>query len=222
MELQRTNEQLKEQALTHLSGKWGKVAMITLIIYLITGSVSVGIDKAIYPGVSYLGSILLLPLTYGFYIVFLRLKRTDNTDFDTVFEGFKEYFPILFTELLKVVYIMLWTLLLIVPGVVKSYSYAMTEYVMKDNPSMRYDNAIVRSMQLMQGHKMQLFMLDLSMIGWALLSLLTLGIGFLFLIPYNQTAHAEFYDQLLAEEGNADDLNTTDRYSAPIGEANRW
>lgn len=200
MALQVTNKELKNRALTHLNNNWAKVAMITLVVYLIGGIIPTLIDLAIYEMLGTGLTLLLLPLSYGYYIAFLRLERTDSTDYDSLFEGFKEYFPVFFTILLKGIYILLWTLLLIIPGIVKSYSYSMTEFVMKDNPSMRYDAAIERSMKLMSGHKMQLFLLDLSMIGWAILCLLTLGIGFLFLVPYNTTAHAEFYEQLLAEE----------------------
>lgn len=76
----------------------------------------------------------------------------------------------------------------------------MTSFVLADNPDMKYDAAIEESMRLMKGHKMDLFLLDLSMIGWGILSLLTAGIGLLFLAPYNTTAHAHFYEGLLAED----------------------
>ena len=76
----------------------------------------------------------------------------------------------------------------------------MTEFILKDNPEMSGEEAICESMRLMQGHKMQLFLLDLSMIGWLILSFLTLGIGLLFLMPYNYTAHAHFYEDLKAKQ----------------------
>lgn len=72
----------------------------------------------------------------------------------------------------------------------------MTEFILKDNPDMNGEQAICESMRMMQGHKMQLFLLDLSMIGWVILSCLTAGIGFLFLVPYVYSAHAHFYEEL--------------------------
>jgi len=119
-----------------------------------------------------------------------------------LFDGFSQYVRITLAELLKGIYVLLWLFLFIIPGFVKSYSYAMTEFILKDNPEISGEDAICLSMKMMQGHKMQLFLLDLSMIGWLILSFLTLGIGFLFLVPYNYSAHAHFYEDLKAEYDN--------------------
>ena len=101
--------------------------------------------------------------------------------------------------LLQKVYIFLWTLLLIIPGIIKAFSYAMTSYILKDNPEIKNNEAIEKSMQMMQGHKMDLFLLYLSFIGWAILSVLTLGIGFIFLTPYVNAAVSHFYEDLKEE-----------------------
>ena len=140
-----------------------------------------------------------MPLAWGFYAFFLRLIRQEDTSYGRLFDGFSQYTRILWAELLKGIYILLWTLLLFVPGIIKNYSYAMTEFILKDNPEMNGEQAICESMRLMEGHKMQLFLLDLSMMGWLLLSILTLGIGLLFLYPYIYTAHAHFYEDLKNE-----------------------
>ena len=100
------------------------------------------------------------------------------------------------TALLQAVYTFLWSLLLVIPGIVKSYSYAMTNYILLDEPELRYDAAIEKSMKLMAGNKMKLFLLDLSFIGWALLCVLTFGIGVFWLKPYVSTAHAAFYEDI--------------------------
>ena len=114
------------------------------------------------------------------------------------------------TLLLRGVYTFLWTLLLIVPGIVKSLSYAMTPFILKDNPKASYDKAIIYSMRLMQGHKMDLFVLYLSFIGWFILSCLTLGIGFVFLVPYCQMSLARFYEEVKADFESDDSLLDTD------------
>ncbi|MDY6408821.1 MAG: DUF975 family protein [Prevotella sp.] len=200
MSLRVTNKELKERALSHLTGNWGKAAIATLIMYLIAYIPSVGIDYAIAQGFGSLWYFVLLPLFYGYYVLFLNLSRTDELRTEMLFDGYKEFFPVFLTMLLKAIYIFLWSLLLIVPGIMKAYSYDMTEFIMRDNPDIRYDAAIEKSMEMMRGHRMQLFLLDLSMIGWGILCLLTLGIGYLFLAPYMRTSHAEFYQQLLIEE----------------------
>lgn len=104
----------------------------------------------------------------------------------------------------RTVLIILWGCLLIVPGIIKAYAYSQAYYVYKDmvaatpqgGPKPRFRDAITRSRQLMRGHKWQLFVLQLSFIGWALLSILTAGIGQLWLVPYTYGTYAAYYDEL--------------------------
>ena len=100
---------------------------------------------------------------------------------------------------LSTIYIFLWTLLLIIPGIIKSYSYALTPYILVEHPEMSANEAIEESMRLMDGHKFDLFYLQLSFIGWAILSILSLGLGFFWLIPYQMTAQAAFYRDIKNE-----------------------
>lgn len=146
----------------------------------------------------------LLPLEFGLAANFLNLSRGKGLSISQLFDGFNDYKRIFTTLLLVQIYTVLWALLLFIPGVVKSYSYCMTPFVLKDNPTMKNNEAIELSMKLMKGHKMQLFLLDLSMIGWALLCMLTLGLGVLLLQPYNTTAHAAFYRDLINDYDDAD------------------
>ena len=111
------------------------------------------------------------------------------------------------TVVLVFIYTFLWSLLLIIPGVVKHYSYAMTPYILKEEPEMKNNAAIEKSMVMMDGNKMKLFLLDLSFIGWAILCLFTFGIGFFFLQPYMQASHAAFYEDLKAQQGGSVEVN---------------
>lgn len=200
----KTISEYKDMALLSLEGKWGKAAIATLIVFIILelfgSSPSFFMDPIPSMVLQGVFSLLLLPLVWGHFIFFLRLIRDENLDYGHLFDGFNQYFRIFLAELLRGIYILLWALLLIIPGLIKEYSYAMTEFILKDNPEMSGEEAICESMRLMQGHKMQLFLLDLSMIGWLILSFLTLGIGLLFLMPYNYTAHAHFYEDLKAKQ----------------------
>jgi len=200
----KTISEYKDMALQSLEGKWGKAAIATLIVFIILelfgSSPSFFMDPIPSMVLQGVFSLLLLPLVWGHFIFFLRLIRDENLDYGHLFDGFNQYFRIFLAELLRGIYILLWALLLIIPGLIKEYSYAMTEFILKDNPEMSGEEAICESMRLMQGHKMQLFLLDLSMIGWLILSILTLGIGLLFLLPYNYTAHAHFYEDLKAKQ----------------------
>ena len=93
----------------------------------------------------------------------------------------------------------LWTLLFIIPGIVKAFAYSMTPFILDENPELTPVEAIHRSRMMMKGHKFDLFWLYLSFIGWGILCLFTAGIGFLWLVPYVQTAEAAFYEEVKAD-----------------------
>ena len=201
----------KDRAVESLTGKWGNAAIATLVFGLIYGGIPATFSFIFHSTNSCqmrfneFGNIIqiaLLPIAWGFEIMFLRNIRKEEKELDLgeMFEGFKDYARILLTNLLRAVYTLLWMLLLIIPGFIKAYSYSMTNYILKDDPDLKYNSAIEKSMAMMKGHKMDLFLLDLSMIGWLILSIITCGIGLLFLTPYNLTAHAHFYEDLKAEE----------------------
>lgn len=183
------NSNLRAAARAALTGKWGASAWVSFIYFLIAVACS------IVPLLNFVTPLLLLPvLGFGLTILFLNLMQYGETPkLDNLFDGFKQYSHTLGTMLLMWVYIMLWSLLFYIPGIVKAYSYAMTPYILRDEPQLGPDEVITRSMQMMRGHKMKLFLLDLSFIGWGLLTILTLGIGSLWLIPYMQSSRAAFY-----------------------------
>ncbi len=193
----KKNSELRAQAYRALEGNWGMAAIVTFVFLLIESAAQWNGDIAY--GSPRIISILLFPVMYGYSVTFLSLVRHEGLEFGHLFDGFKDYGRILGTQLLAYVYTILWTLLLIIPGIIKIYSYAMTHFILKDDPQLRYNGAIEKSMDMMNGNKMKLFLLDLSFIGWALLCLLTLGIGFLFLIPYVKASHAAFYEDLKSE-----------------------
>ena len=191
----KLNSELRAASRTTLSGNWMMAALATLVYLLIAGGVS-----SIPVAGSELAIIVAYPLAYGFAILFLDLFREGKPiDIGKLFDGFKDFGRVWGTLILVAVYTILWTCLLIIPGIVKSYSYALTPFILKDEPELRYNAAIEKSMRMMNGYKMKLFLLDLSFIGWMILSILTLGIGLLFLQPYMNTARAAFYEDLKAE-----------------------
>ncbi|MGN1375848.1 MAG: DUF975 family protein [Prevotella sp.] len=192
----KRNSEYKNQALAALDGKWSFAALVTIIYVILMDAPSSVFSYVQLVTAGLIATLLLLPLQYGYNVLWLGLVREEKVDYGTLFDGFKDYLRVLLTMLLVGIYTFLWSLLLIVPGIVKSYSYSMTPYILKDNPELSYDAAIEESMKLMSGHKMKLFLLDLSFIGWFILCCLTLGIGFIFLIPYMECAHARFYEDL--------------------------
>ena len=192
---------------------WGQYVGITLVYFVLLGVITAA--SKINP----LGAILnlaLIPISWGLAIIFLKAFRGTKSSLSNLFDGFQDFSRVFLTLFLQGLYILLWTLLLVIPGIVKGISYSMTAFVLADNPELKYDAAITRSSQLMKGHKMQYFWFALSFIGWYLLAALTLGIGFLWLIPYYHTAKAAFYHELLEEEqkNNVVYLGETEKASA--------
>jgi uncharacterized membrane protein len=137
----------------------------------------------------------------GYLLDIIRNKsNADGSNFDILLDGFKDSFVAsLVAFILSSIFLFLWTLLFVIPGIVKSYSYSQMYFIIKQNPEIGPTEAIDESRKLMDGHKAELFWLDLSFIGWYFLGFLALGIGILFVIPYHQLARANFYNQLTSD-----------------------
>ena len=195
----KENSVLRREARAALEGNW-LMSAVAGLIYMAIACVCSAI-----PMVGWILSIVVgLPISWGLYIMFYQLYRDRKLpSLDSLFIGFQDFGRILGTMLLANVYTFLWTLLLIVPGVIKACSYAMTPYILREHPELSYNAAIEKSMAMMEGHKMKFFLLCLSFIGWAILCMLTLGIGYLFLMPYMYTSMAAFYEDLKAQTANA-------------------
>lgn len=134
------------------------------------------------------------------YAQFL-LKQHDGkgAEFNDLFSQFERLGDGFLQLFLRELYILLWSLLFIIPGIIKGLSYAMTPFIMAEHPELTPSQAIDLSAQLMEGHKTELFILDLTFFGWTFLAALTANVGFLVLNPYTNAARAAFYRQLLAE-----------------------
>lgn len=212
----KTISELKREASAALDGLWGKYALTALVYFLVylllaailvvvSGQINDGTldqDSPTYNLLQIVFEILVIPLGWSYYMIFLRNMRGmhDTAKTSNLFDGYKDFTRITFTMLLMGLYTFLWALLLIIPGIIKYYSYSMTYYVLHDNPELKYNGAIERSMELMKGNKMKLFLLDLSFIGWLILGLLTACIGLLWVSPYWLSTRAAFYCNLLEEE----------------------
>lgn len=152
-----------------------------------------------------LGSLLQIfvysVLSLGVMNAFLKLLREgDDRLTSNMFQiAFKNYWHKVWGMFLMHLFIFLWTLLFIIPGIVKAFSYAMTPYILDERPELSAGEAIDHSRAMMKGHKFDLFWLYLSFIGWGILCIFTLGIGLLWLVPYMQTAVAAFYEDVKAD-----------------------
>lgn len=186
---QTPNRELTARARASLSGQWG-TAVAATAIYM---AISIGCN--VVPSAGLLTLLIAGPLYVGSCFFFLALIRSRG-EVGQLFVGFKQFGPALGTYLLMVLYILLWTLLLIIPGIIMSYAYMMAFFVRADDPAVGVRESLRRSKEMMRGHKWKLFCLYCRFIGWSLLALLTCGVGYLWLIPYVQTAMAHFYEDV--------------------------
>ncbi len=126
---------------------------------------------------------------------FIRAAKEGNSQIEELGFGFSSggYFNILKTMLFRSIFTFLWYLLLVIPGIIKTYAYRMVPYILADNPNMDAMRAIQLSNQMTKGQKMDIFVLDLSFIGWYLLGSLLIGLGIYFVHPYANATNAELY-----------------------------
>lgn len=134
------------------------------------------------------------PVEMGIKRFFLSLTAED-APIELIGYGFKNgrYLNVVKTMFFKNLFIFLWTLLLIIPGIIKAYAYSMVPYILADNPELDYRRALELSEEMTDGEKFNLWVLDLSFIGWYLLGALACGVGILFVLPYVNTTKAELY-----------------------------
>ncbi|MEE3476765.1 MAG: DUF975 family protein [Candidatus Cryptobacteroides sp.] len=214
----KQNQEYKNEALAALRGNWAPAVLATLVYYLLTLFLISPYEVAVFRtnsadimglmaasrwyGVFFLGMILVIgPFLVGYVNSFKKLlvEGDDRITANSFREGFKPYWRSVWAYLFRGILITLWSLLLVIPGIIKSLSYAMTMYIVKDHPELTVNEAIDMSKDMMYGHKYDLFYLYISFIGWYLLSILTLGIGTFWLMPYIETAQASFYEDVKAE-----------------------
>ncbi len=206
------NAALKAQAKEKISyGGWKYLIIGTLI--LIFNQVFSNITATTYPQVgdemvrysyttsfSSLFSLLVAPVVIvGATKYFLNFSNGTSFGTDDFKFAFDNYFKILCSMLWMELFEMLWSLLFIIPGIIKSVAYSFTPYILAENPNVGYKEAIKISMVLTDGRKGELFLLTLSFIGWFFLSALTFGIALIYVIPYYQTTMAQAYEQIKAE-----------------------
>ena len=130
----------------------------------------------------------------------LNLVDKKNAAFETLFEYFSYWKTTTIARLLRALYVFLWSLLFIIPGIVAGFSYAMTDYILAEDPELTADEAISQSKSIMMGNKWRFFCLQFSFIGWDILATLAFGIGHLWLTPYKQAAYAAFYREVSGTE----------------------
>lgn len=198
------NREIQEFAWNAMSGRW-LYGALTLILFL---AVVMGLsspqflmeeDSTLYKAWEVICTPFTWVLWIGLVACYLDLALKAKPSYARLFLGYRgiEYFlKIVMTEVLQYIMLVLWFLLLIVPGIMKSYSYTMTELILVEHPEYTPLQAITASKEMMYGHRWEFFCLQARFWAWWLLCSFTFGIAALWVYPYYMTAKSKFYLKL--------------------------
>ena len=191
--------EIKQQAKAQLKGNLGMIILCGIIYFAIVFVLS------FIPYIGLIGSLVIAPpLALGLYKVLLNVTYGEKAEVATLFEPFQTCFGgSIVLNLLVNIFILLWSLLLLIPGIIKSYSYSMSFYILAENPNMTATEAITESRRIMDGHKMEYFVLSLSFIPWILLACVTFGIAYIYVLPYMYLTVTNFYHNIKRQDAPA-------------------
>ncbi|MEI6891088.1 MAG: DUF975 family protein [Pontiella sp.] len=213
-----SNQELMDDARKSLSGNWG-MAILGYFLYVL---LSIGISLFVFSSTHFVGAIALIsgndpgmamglisvfsqlfqfvicgPLVVGFYGFYLGMVQEDEGKLELLFVGFRRFLKSFATYFLSSLFILLWTLLFIIPGLIAAFRYSMAYFCIADDEDCGPLEAIRLSKEMMKGNKWKFFCLNCRFIGWWFLAtFFTSGIGYLWLIPYVQTSYAKFYEDV--------------------------
>lgn len=211
--------ELKREARLSLKGNWGTAVALSLVMFLLnmvlptvievifSGGWSEWSNQDVEPiGVSAFNTLLsiaLIPFSIGIYWYYLDLVRMESTSFEKAFSIYtdgKTFSKVIIASIVQGIFVFLWSLLLLIPGIIKSLAYSQVFFLLRDHPQLSTLEAITESRKRMNGLKWKYFLMILSFIGWGILCLFTVGIGFIWLVPYVGTTMAAFYNDLIASQ----------------------
>jgi len=170
----------------------GNILMLFLIA-LITSAIAGACAGILVVG--WVASFVVVPsLMLGLTMIYLNLAKGVSVDIARMFDGFQNIGPCVILYLLTGVFTFLWSLLFFIPGIIKGLSYSMGMYILAEHPEMSATQALDESKRMMRGHKWELFVLQLSFIGWFLLVPFTMGLLLIWLTPYVKMSTTNFYN----------------------------
>ena len=187
-----SRQELKAKAQEQIKGNIG----LLFVMMLIVGAVG-GLANVIPVVGSIAAAIVIIPaFSIAMVIVYLKLVSGVKPEIAELFQHFNKFWASFKVTFFMGLFTMLWSLLLYIPGIIKGLSYSMSMYILAENPDMPALEAIDRSKKMMDGHKMELFVLMLSFIGWYLLCMVTFGIAAIYVVPYMSATLANFYNNI--------------------------
>lgn len=196
--------ELKAKAKEQIKGKIGIMLVISLVIAVITAAVAWIVSLIPYVG-SVIAPLVVAPaFSLSITRVVLGITAGVTPTVGDAFCGFDDYWSAIKLHLLSGLYIFLWSLLLVIPGIVKTYAYSMSVYILAENKGKSARECIKESNAMTMGYKADLFILGLSFIGWSLLCMVTFGIALIWVMPYMQATYANAYNLLKSKVASAE------------------
>ncbi|SFS81206.1 DUF975 family protein [Paenibacillus sp. 453mf] len=205
----------KRRAISSLQGTWWRVLILTVLIGILTLIIPLIFDIRSSGGyerwkvweesvfefndLNLLLGIVIIPLLTSVFWFYLDLVRSYDPWLTELFEVYRDgekVLKLIWTAITACFLLLMWTLLLVVPGIIKLFSYSQTPYILQDHPEYSALQAITESKRLMDGYKWNYFVFLLSFLGWGVLTAASLGLAWLFVGPYFSAAQAAFYDEL--------------------------
>lgn len=183
---------LKSMAKSQIKGNIGVLFVITLLVAVVAGLVNV------VPVVGSVASVLVVTpaMSIALVCIYLNLTKGIKPEIKELFAHFGEFWGAFKVTFLTGLFTALWSLLLVIPGIVKAFGYSQAMYILAENPGIGAREALKKSEEMMNGHKMELFVLGLSFIGWGLLVAITCGIAVIWVGPYMQATMTNFYNSI--------------------------
>lgn len=188
--------ELKAKAKAQIKGKIGILFLITLIMAAVSAAATFLLGLIPYVG-ELIAAIVVTPaFALSTFQIFLSVTAGNKPEVKDAFGGFNDFWAAFKVTFLTGLYTFLWSLLFVIPGIIKSFSYSMSMYVLAENKGMSARECIKASKAMTNGHKWELFVLDLSFFGWALLVTITFGIASIWVLPYMHATFANVYNEL--------------------------
>ena len=201
-----TIQDYKNRALATLENKWIDAAIVALVYFVISEGIDFAVSSFLATETGVVFHLIWLlacaPLTWAFGVMFLDFIRGGELKVGKLFDGYKDCLRLSLAFFLYLLVVLVGVIFFIVPGIIFAMMFAQVPYILRDDENIGVIDALKKSANMMKGHKMQLFLLYLSFIGWAILAILTLGIGYLFLFPYMYTTVAHYYEDLKLESNS--------------------
>ena len=189
-----TRAELKQVAKEQISGKIWLIFAMTLIVAIM------GFACGLIPFIGAIGAIIVSSaFVISFCTIYLKLANYEEISVNNIFDGFKITGKAIWLNIMIAVFTFLWSLLFVIPGIIKAYSYSMSYFILAEHPEYTAQESLEKSKEIMNGHKMDLFVLQLSFILWDILVGITFGIAAIYVIPYKSATIANFYNSIKDE-----------------------